>query len=85
MLVREGGGGRRNDNSVLLLFNSLYCDVALSSNLIFPHVMFINSPYVPSDKTEPNVLTYRPFYKTLPRSGAFCNWISVRFDETGCT
>ena len=30
-------------------------------------------------------LTYRPFHKTLPRSSAFCNWISVRFYETGCT
>ena len=29
--------------------------------------------------------TYRPFHKTLPRSSAFVNWISVRFYETGCT
>ena len=28
--------------------------------------------------------TYRPFHKTLPRSSAFCKWISVRFYETGC-
>ena len=28
---------------------------------------------------------YRPFHKTLLRSNAFCNWISVRFYETGCT
>ena len=28
---------------------------------------------------------YRPFHKTLPRSSAFVNWISVRFYETGCT
>ena len=25
---------------------------------------------------------YRPFHKTLPRSSAFVNWISVRFYET---
>ena len=25
---------------------------------------------------------YRPFNKTLPRSSAFVNWISVRFYET---
>ena len=25
---------------------------------------------------------YRPFHKTLPRSSAFVNWISVRFNET---
>ena len=29
--------------------------------------------------------TYRPFYKTLPRSNSFVNWISARFYETGCT
>ena len=29
---------------------------------------------------------YRPFHKTLPRSSAFVNWISVSFYETaGCT
>ena len=28
--------------------------------------------------------TYRPFHKTLPRSSSFVNWISVRFNETGC-
>ena len=27
---------------------------------------------------------YRPFHKTLPRSIAFVNWISVRFYENGC-
>ena len=27
---------------------------------------------------------YRPFHKTLRRSSAFVNWISVRFYETGC-
>ena len=27
-------------------------------------------------------LIYRPFHKTLPRSIAFVNWISVRFYET---
>ena len=27
---------------------------------------------------------YRPFHKTLPRSSAFLNWISVRFYETDC-
>ena len=27
---------------------------------------------------------YRPFHKTLPRSSAFVNWISVRFYETDC-
>ena len=27
---------------------------------------------------------YRPFHKTLPRSSAFINWISVRFYETDC-
>ena len=25
---------------------------------------------------------YRPFHKTLPRTSAFVNWISVRFYET---
>ena len=29
-------------------------------------------------------LFYRPFHKTLPRSSAFINWISVRFYETDC-
>ena len=29
-------------------------------------------------------LIYRPFHKTLPRSSAFVNCISVRFYETGC-
>ena len=29
--------------------------------------------------------TYRPFHKTLPRSSAFVNWISVRFYETDCS
>ena len=28
---------------------------------------------------------YRPFHKTLPRSSAYVNWISVRFYKTGCT
>ena len=28
------------------------------------------------------IFMYRPFYKTLPRSSAFFNWISVRFYET---
>ena len=28
---------------------------------------------------------YRPFHKTLPRSSAFVNLISVRFYETDCT
>ena len=28
---------------------------------------------------------YRPFHKTLPRSSAFVNWISLRFYETDCT
>ena len=28
---------------------------------------------------------YLPFHKTLPRSSAFVNWISVRFYETACT
>ena len=28
---------------------------------------------------------YRPFHKTLPRSCAFINWISVRYYETGCS
>ena len=28
---------------------------------------------------------YRPFYKTLPRSSALVNWISVRFYETDFT
>ena len=28
---------------------------------------------------------YRSFHKTLPRSSAFINWISVRFYGTGCT
>ena len=32
-----------------------------------------------------SLLSYRPFHKTLPRSSAFVNWISVRFYETGCT
>ena len=32
-----------------------------------------------------NQLIYRPFHKTLPRSNAFVNWISVRFYETGCS
>ena len=27
---------------------------------------------------------YRPFHKTLPRSRAFVNWISVRFYEMDC-
>ena len=27
---------------------------------------------------------YRLFHKTLPRSIAFVNWISLRFYETGC-
>ena len=27
---------------------------------------------------------YCPFHKTLPRSSAFVNWISVRFYETDC-
>ena len=27
---------------------------------------------------------YRPFHKTLPRSSAFINWISVSFYETDC-
>ena len=31
------------------------------------------------------VWSYRPFHKTLPRSSAFANWISVRFYETDCT
>ena len=31
------------------------------------------------------ILSYRPFHKTLPRSSAFINWISVRFYGTGCT
>ena len=30
-------------------------------------------------------LYYRPFHKTLPRSCAFVNWISVRFYEMDCT
>ena len=29
-------------------------------------------------------LWYHPFHKTLPRSSACVNWISVRFYETGC-
>ena len=29
-------------------------------------------------------ITYRPLYKTLPRSNLFVNWISVRFYETDC-
>ena len=28
---------------------------------------------------------YRPFHKTLPRSNASVNWMSVRFFETDCT
>ena len=28
---------------------------------------------------------YRPFHKTLPRSGAFVEWIPVRFFEKDCT
>ena len=28
---------------------------------------------------------YSPFYKTLPRSCAFVNWISARFYEIDCT
>ena len=32
-----------------------------------------------------NFLKYRPFHKTLPRSSAFVNWVSVRFQETNCT
>ena len=36
-------------------------------------------------KTEIVLLIYRQFHKTLPRSSAFVNWISVRFYETGCT
>ena len=30
-------------------------------------------------------LIYRPFHKTLPRTSAFINWITVRFYETGCS
>ena len=30
------------------------------------------------------ILWYRPFHKTLPRSSTFVNWISVRFYETDC-
>ena len=26
---------------------------------------------------------YSPFHKTLPRSSAFVNWLSIRFYETG--
>ena len=33
----------------------------------------------------PYTRKYRPFKKTLPRSSAFVNWISVRFYETGCS
>ena len=29
-------------------------------------------------------LKYQPFHKTLTRSSAFLNWISVKFYETGC-
>ena len=29
-------------------------------------------------------ISYRQFHKTLPRSSAFVNWISVWFHETGC-
>ena len=29
-------------------------------------------------------LTYRPFHKTLPRSNASVNWMTVRFYETDC-
>ena len=32
-----------------------------------------------------SVVRYRPFHKTLPRTSAFVNWISVRFYETDCT
>ena len=31
-----------------------------------------------------NLFIYRPFHKTLPRSSAFANQISVRFYETDC-
>ena len=31
-----------------------------------------------------SVCTYRTIHKTLPRSIAFVNWISVRFYETDC-
>ena len=34
-------------------------------------------------KPQIRCLTYRPFHKTLPRSSAFVNWISVRYYETG--
>ena len=30
-------------------------------------------------------LRYRLFHKTLPRSSAFVNWISVRLHETDCS
>ena len=35
-------------------------------------------------KFKPLSSKYRPFHKTLPRSSAFLNRVSVRFYETGC-
>ena len=36
-------------------------------------------------KLNRRIAIYRPFHKTLPRSSAIVNWISVRFYETDCS
>ena len=36
------------------------------------------------ESTNEGITIYSPFHKTLPRSNAFVNWISIRFYETGC-
>ena len=43
--------------------------------------MWVTSPFKKIQKVTD---IYRPFHKTLPRSSAFVNRISVRFFETGC-
>ena len=42
------------------------------------------SHHLMNQKLFQNSLRYRPFHKTLPRSGSFVNWILVRFYKTGC-
>ena len=46
--------------------------------------MHLNYIYDTGAKLNNCTLLYHPFHKTLPRSSAFVNLISVRFYETGC-
>ena len=63
-----------------------YLSIDFLGCLFYRHLLNILFVYLYKNNTVKRFFRflYRPFHKTLPRSSAFVNWISVRFYETDC-